>query len=118
MTKLFSILSLIIVVVVNGQSLKTLSIEEQLADIEFIKTELQKLHPGIYTYQSELEFETGFESLKVNLEANKTVFEFYNKIVPVINQIGRGHTTSKIPPKELKKNSKEQKIPAHRNQDK
>ncbi len=103
MIKLFSILSLIIAVTVNGQSLKTLSIEEQLEDIEFIKTELQKLHPGIYTYQSKQEFEDGFQSLKVNLQEDQTVFEFYNNIVPVINQIGCGHTTSKIPSKELKR---------------
>lgn len=102
MTKLFSILSLFIVVVANGQSLKTLSIEEQLDDIEFIKTELKQLHPGIYTYQSEMEFEEGFNSLIANLQENHTVFEFYTSLVPVINQIGCGHTTSKIPPKELK----------------
>jgi len=110
MTKLFSILALFIVVLANSQSLKTLSIEEQLADIEFIKTELQKLHPGIYTYQSELEFETGFESLKVNIKTNQTIFEFYNSVVPVINQIGCGHTTSKVPPKELKKIQKSRKF--------
>ncbi len=109
MTKLFTILTLFFVFITNGQSLKTLSIEEQLEDIEFIKTELKNLHPGIYTYQSELEFETEFESLKVNLETNQTIFQFYNKIVPVINQIGCGHTTSKIPSRELNKIQKSRK---------
>ena len=110
MTKLFSLLLLIIAFSGIGQSLKTLSIDEQLADIEFIKTELQKLHPGIYTYQTEQEFESGFESLIVNLKENQTVFEFYNKIVPVINQIGCGHTTAKLPSKELKKIQKNRKL--------
>ncbi len=102
MTKLFCILSLIIALTANSQSLKILSIDDQLEDIEFIKTELQQLHPGIYTYQSEREFEEGFNSLIASLQENQTVFEFYHSLVPVINQIGCGHTTSKIPPKELK----------------
>ena len=102
MIKKFCILSLIIAFTANSQSLKILSIDDQLEDIEFIKTELQQLHPGIYTYQSEREFEKGFNSLIANLRENQTVFEFYHSLVPVINQIGCGHTTSKIPPKELK----------------
>ena len=68
MIKLFSILSLFITNTIAAQTFKTLSIEEQLQDIEFIKTELQNLHPGIYTYQSEDEFEDGFQSLKGHLE--------------------------------------------------
>ncbi len=109
MTKLFCILFLISSVIANAQSLKTLSIEEQIEDIEFIKTELQELHPGIYTYQSEQEFEDGFKSLKASLMEDQTVFDFYNVLVPVINQIGCGHTTSKIPPQELKRIQKSRK---------
>lgn len=110
MTKLFSILLIIIAAVANGQSFKTLSIDEQLEDIEFIKSELEKLHPGIYSFQSEQEFEDGFELLIADLEANRTVFEFYNNLVPVINQVGCGHTTSKIPSKEIKQVQKFRKF--------
>lgn len=110
MTKLFTLFALIIAVTANSQSLKTLSVDEQLEDVEFIKTELEKLHPGIYTYQTKKEFEDGFISLKENLHENQTVFEFYNSFVPVINQIGCGHTTSKIPPKELKKIQKNRRF--------
>lgn len=109
MTKLFSLLSLIIVFTANSQSLKTLSIEEQIEDIEFIKGELQKLHPGIYTYQSEIEFESRFDSLLENLKINQTNFDFYSQIAPVINQIGCGHTTSAIAPKDLRKIQKARK---------
>lgn len=103
MTNFFSILALIVTVIANSQSFKMLSIDEQFEDVEFIKTELEKLHPGIYTYQSEAEFEDGFELLKANLQENKNIFQFYNRLVPVINKIGCGHTTSKIPPKDLKR---------------
>ena len=68
--------------VVYGQSLKTLSIEEQIEDVTFIKNELQELHPGIYTYQTALEFEASFDSLIANLNPNQTVFQFYNSLVP------------------------------------
>lgn len=110
MTRLFTILILTIAFTANSQSLKTLSIDKQLEDVEFIQTELEKLHPGIYTYQTKKQFEDGFNSLKSNLQKNKTVFEFYNSLVPVINQIGCGHTTSKIPPKELKKIQKNRRF--------
>ncbi|MGB5419394.1 MAG: hypothetical protein WBN21_11250, partial [Algibacter sp.] len=78
MTKLSTLFALIIALTANSQSLKTLSIEQQLEDVEFIKTELEKLHPGIYTYQTKKEFEDGFISLKENLYENQTVFDFYN----------------------------------------
>jgi hypothetical protein len=109
MTKLFTLFALIIAITANSQSLKTLSNEQQLEDVEFIKTELEKLHPGIYTYQTRKEFEDGFISLKENLHGNQTVFDFYNTLVPIINQIGCGHTTSKIPLKELRRIQKTRK---------
>ncbi len=47
--------------------------------------------------------------MKASLQENQTVFDFYNSLAPVINQVGCGHTTSKIPPKELKRIQKSRK---------
>lgn len=90
-------------VLVHGQTLNTFSVREQKEDIEYIQSQLERLHPGIYTYQSEVEFEQGFETLKSDLLGKQSVFEFYQKLVPVINTIGCGHTILKLPSKELKK---------------
>lgn len=97
-------------VVTICQTLKTFSIQEQTEDINYISSELKIFHPGIYTYQSEKEFVNGFESLKSSLKENQTVFEFYQQLVPVINNIGCGHTTVKLPKRELKKIEKNQKL--------
>ncbi|MEE4260642.1 MAG: S41 family peptidase [Bacteroidales bacterium] len=110
MTRLFTIVFIIFHVIVHGQSLKPLSIAEQIEDITFIKNELQEFHPGIYTYQTEFEFEAHFDSLIANLKPNQTVFQFYNRLIPVINQIGCGHTTAKLPTKELKRIQKNRKF--------
>lgn len=110
MTRLFSVVFIIFHVVVQGQALKSLSIEEQIEDITFIKNELQELHPGIYSYQTELEFGANFDSLFANLIPNQSVFQFYNSLIPVINQIGCGHTTAKLPSKELKQIQKSRKF--------
>lgn len=110
MTKLFSIVFLIFHVIVHGQSLKSLSIEEQIEDVTFIKNELQEFHPGIYSFQTKLQFEANFDSLIANLKPNQTVFQFYNTLIPVINQIGCGHTTAKLPSKELKQIQKNRRF--------
>lgn len=89
--------------IMNGQSFKLLSIQEQVEDIEFVKSELTKLHPGICSYQLLEEFDDGFDSLIGSIKNDQTIFQFYKQLVPVINRIGCGHTTVKIPKKDLNK---------------
>ena len=87
----------------QGQTLKKLSIEEQLEDIKFIKSELEKFHPGIYTYQSKVEFDGVFNELIKNLNKELSVIDFYNLVIPVVNSVGCGHTTSYIPSSVMKR---------------
>lgn len=111
MKRIFTILIVIFIpVLLIGQKLMTLTVQEQKEDINYIQSELEKLHPGIYSYQSEEEFTNGFDLLRMNLIEDQNVFEFYQKLVPVINTIGCGHTTVKLPPKELKKIQKSRKL--------
>lgn len=111
MQRIFTILIVTFIpVLLIGQKLKTLTLQEQKQDINYIQSELEKLHPGIYSYQSEEEYRNGFDILRMNLKEDQNVFEFYQKLVPVINTIGCGHTTVKFPSKELKKVQKSRKL--------
>jgi len=110
MKRILSILILFLPALLVGQTLKKLTVQEQTEDINYIQSELVKLHPGIYTYQSESEFREGFDFLKKSLIEDQTVFEFYQKLVPVINNIGCGHTTVKFPSNDLRKLQKSRKL--------
>lgn len=103
MKKLFTLLCILCSLYSNGQGMKTLSISEQVEDIEYIQKKFEELHPRLYTFQTEQEFAEAVDSLKLTLKEDQTVFQFYNSLVPVLNQIGCGHTTVKIPKKDLKK---------------
>jgi hypothetical protein len=99
--KILTCLIIIVPYITIGQSIKMLSIKEQVEDIEYIKSELVKLHPGIYSFQSVKEFNQGFDSLIKNLRNDQSIFQFYKQLVPIINRIGCGHTLVKFPKKDL-----------------
>lgn len=65
--------------------------EKLRKDVDFAREKLQKLHPNLYWYISESEFNYKFDSLKTTINQPLKPNEFYRKLAPVIAQVKEGH---------------------------
>jgi hypothetical protein len=75
---------------------KKYSVNEMLFDLTVLKDALVKIHPGLYWYQNEQEFDASFSALKDSLNEPKTEMQFYNLITPFIGKIKCGHTSLEL----------------------
>lgn len=66
-------------------------------DLALLKNNLQQIHPGLYTYTSETEYDAFFQDLNDRITKPMTQIEFYRMVLPLHNKIRNGHTLI-IPP--------------------
>src|SRR5665213_1025696 len=65
-------------------------------DFLLLRDTMQKLHPGIYRYQSKATIDHIFDSTFSTIRDSMTVPEFYAKTSFIIASIGDGHTNCKL----------------------
>ncbi len=73
------------------------SIAELKQDVTILKSNLEAIHAGLYTYTTKAEFDAFFQALNENITKPMTQVEFYRMVLPLHNQIRNGHTLI-IPP--------------------
>lgn len=84
------------------------SVNDLKFDVDYIKKKLVKLHPDLYHYIPENEFNLKFDSLSNSLKDSMTSKDFYFKLSPIIASIKQGHTQTYPLTKKL--NRKESKM--------
>jgi len=65
---------------------------ELKADIKYLKTKLEKNHPGLYLYTSKPIIDNAFDSLETSISKPLTESEFYRHITIISSIIKDGHT--------------------------
>ncbi len=66
-------------------------------DIVILKSNLEAIHAGLYTYTSKAEYDAFFQQLSNSITEPMTQVEFYRLVLPLYNKIRNGHTLI-IPP--------------------
>ncbi|SDM31604.1 S41 family peptidase [Kriegella aquimaris] len=82
----------------GAQKLPILNPNELQNDFHFFRTALEEAHPGLYRYTSKAQMDTHFKSIQNSLKTPLSEQEFYKKLLPLISEIGCGHTKL-LPPK-------------------
>ncbi|WP_271785191.1 S41 family peptidase [Aquimarina algiphila] len=66
-------------------------------DLDILKVNLERMHPGLYKYSSAEEIEAWFTNTKKNLKDTMTAYEFYKAVAPLNSVIKNGHTKVNYP---------------------
>ena len=61
-------------------------------DLNVLRTELESLHPGLYTYTPKLELDAVFDGIKAQLDHPMTALQFFRLLMPLHPAIGNNHT--------------------------
>ncbi|MEM7380725.1 MAG: S41 family peptidase [Bacteroidota bacterium] len=76
---------------------KKISSEELLVDFKYLKSNLIKLHAGLYNYHSEQDFEEIFKQYQNKIKDSMSPMEFYRKVGTLVEVIGDAHTEIEPP---------------------
>jgi hypothetical protein len=76
---------------------KKLAAKDLKEDFEYFRRILESVHPGLYQFASEKEFDRQFDSVRNLLKRDETVLDFYNRLIPLVNNIHCGHTGLFLP---------------------
>ena len=71
---------------------KKYSVKELKADLATYKNQLEKVHTGLYTYYSKVEFDAYFQQLENSIIEPMTDVEFHRLTFPLNKLIANGHT--------------------------
>lgn len=81
---------------VNAQDVAMLTalipVDQLLEDIEILKTNLEKIHPGLYRFSSKEILDKKFAELKTGITQPMDASAFYKKIASLNKVIKNGHT--------------------------
>jgi hypothetical protein len=66
-------------------------------EFRILRTTLQELHPDLYRYTGQAEFNAKADSILNSLESDLDPIEFYLRISPMVTQIRNGHTAIRPP---------------------
>ncbi|TVQ87467.1 MAG: hypothetical protein EA393_10665 [Bacteroidetes bacterium] len=72
------------------------------ADLDSMYVFIHELHPDMFAYTSQQEFENKLEYARQQLSDSMNIFEFYNVIAPVVALLGDGHTSVYFPHNQLR----------------
>jgi len=77
----------------NAQNRSTLLTKvEMKEDLQILKTNLESVHTGLYTYTSKEKFDSLFANIYANLNQAAEPIAFYRKLLPIIQAIRNNHT--------------------------
>lgn len=68
-----------------------------IEDFEILERHLKTVHPGLYTYHDEEEFDSIFSTYKQKFQKDLSPMEFYREIGTLIEVIGDAHTEIEPP---------------------
>ncbi|HTL83014.1 MAG TPA: S41 family peptidase [Bacteroidia bacterium] len=71
---------------------KKYTVAELQFDLAILKDALVKAHPGLFRYQSEMEFEENYRKLNDSIKSPMTELEFFTLIAPFVGNVKCGHT--------------------------
>lgn len=71
---------------------KKYTVAELKADLTTYKTQLEKVHTGLYVYHSKAEFDAYFQQLENSITTPMTDIEFHRLTFPLNQLIANGHT--------------------------
>jgi C-terminal processing protease CtpA/Prc len=89
----------------NAQIYDPISVKDIKEDITFIHKKLNDYHPELHLYIDKVDLDRKFDSLSQSITEPLNSYEFYKKLVPVLNTVRQGHMHS-IP--RIKKNDKKE----------
>ncbi len=69
-----------------------LSPAELQQDLNILQTELQNVHPGLYTYTPKSKLDAIFKSIRTELDTPSTPLAFFRSLMPLHRAIGNNHT--------------------------
>lgn len=78
-------------------------------DLDILKSQLESVHAGLYTYTSKEKMDAAFVKIKEQVNRPMSDIEFYRLVAPVQQKIKNGH--SMIVPSERWDNIKEKELP-------
>lgn len=61
-------------------------------DLDILKSNLEQIHPGLYTYTSKNRMDEWFRETKENLEDSMDYYQFYERVAPLNSLIKNGHS--------------------------
>ncbi len=71
--------------------------KELKEDFTYFRMILESVHPGLYQYQGKASVDRQFDSVYNLLRNNDNALSFYNRLVPLVNNIHCGHTSLFLP---------------------
>lgn len=77
--------------------------EKLKQDVDFAYSKIKEMHPQLFLYISQQEFDHKFDSVKKTINSPLTPLQFYFKLQPVISDIREGHLSLRIPSKRISK---------------
>lgn len=92
MTRSIYFLALLISQAIWSQNIQRYSPEELQEDFELFRLAMQEAHPGLYRYADKAEMNSLFDKAKASLTDSLNQQQFYLKLLPIISEIGCGHT--------------------------
>ena len=72
------------------------------ADLDSMYVYIDELHPDMFAYTSQQEFENKLDYARQQLSDSMNVFEFYRVIAPLVALLGDGHTSVYFPHSQLR----------------
>lgn len=76
----------------KAQYTSSLPSEQLQKDLNILRSELERVHPGLYTYTPKSELDALFEGISAQLDTAMTALQFYRLLMPLHRAIGNNHT--------------------------
>lgn len=61
-------------------------------DLRILRTELEKVHPGLYTYTPKSQLDAVFDNISMQLKEPLSALQFFRLLMPLHRAIGNNHT--------------------------
>lgn len=90
---LFALIFLTVLALLSqAEEREILSVKELQEDFHILRTNLETVHPGLYTYTPKEKLDSMFEEIYRQLDRPMTTLELYRKLVLILPPLGNNHT--------------------------
>ena len=97
MKKLFKTTLFFFLITASSYGQEKYSKTALMTDMDILKTNLEQIHAGLYTYSSKQEIDDWFKNSKESLKDSMTTFDFFKVMAPLNSIIKNGHTAVHYP---------------------
>ncbi|NOS92245.1 MAG: hypothetical protein HOP30_10010 [Cyclobacteriaceae bacterium] len=87
-----AISTLLFICVLNTYGQTKIGKEFLISDLDVLKNNLERIHPGLYTYSSKKQIDEWFASTKNNLSDSMDYIQFYKAVAPLNSVVKNGHS--------------------------